>query len=220
MSIEVQRLDSSLDSSCAGYCESDSDNFNDSDRDSEYFASTPVGSNSDYLVGDNGYGEIQNNTEAAITTFERFISNEWPDDLQDLALEVLRYQFMYGGGFCSVMKTVDLSTPKNVRLDIEKVLLLLKEKTSISHITSLQKFVLPVVKTLRSGDVVKKLLGDFCGALSGGLTTLPKVDEIVIHCDELSNDFHPGDLEWIGEFHSAFKPISQDKLCTDVKVST
>ena len=164
--------------------------------------------------------EVQNNTEKAITTFERFVSWEWPENCNDGAMEKLRLQLKHGGGFSSTMKTIDFSTPKNVRLDTDEVLGLLCEKTQHSRIESAEKLVLPVVTNLRSGEVVKNLLEDFCAALAGGSSTLLRINEIVLRCDEIPNDFCTGDLEWIENFHSDIcKPVTQDKPCTTITVS-
>lgn len=145
-----------------------------------------------------------NNTEKALTSFERFIFPEWPNqtaESNDEALEVLRLQLLYGGGFCADMKLIDLSTPDNVRFDMRDVLRLLKEKMGHSAINSVEKFVLPNVKQLTTGDMVKNLLGDFCGAFCGENV---KIKEVVLRCDEVSSEFMAGDLEWVDSFLSCY----------------
>jgi len=164
--------------------------------------------------------ELQNNTEKAITTFERFVSREWPENCNDVAIKKLGLQLKYGGGFISTMKTIDFSTPKDVRLDTDKVWALLYEKTRHSRIESVEKLVLPVVTKLRSGEVVRDLIKDFCLALAGGSNQLPLIDEIVLHCDEIPDNFCTGDLDWIERFYSICKPVTQDKPNTTIKVSS
>ena len=146
---------------------------------------------------------IDNTTEKAITRFERFIFPEWPAGANDEALEMLRQQLEHCGGFCAEMKLIDLSTPENVRFDIEEVLELLKHKISdrVIPINSVETFVLPNVKKLTSGEAVKNMLGDYCGAFCGENTT---IKEVVLRCDEISDDFVAGDLEWVKGFFSCY----------------
>ena len=147
---------------------------------------------------------LRNNTEKALTSFDRFIFPEWPKqtaECSDEALEVLRLQLLYGGGFCADMNLIDLSTPENVRLDIQDVLSLFKEKMRHSTINSVEKFVLPNVKQLTTGDMVENLLGDFCGAFCGENIT---IKEVVLRCDEISSEFIAGDLKWVDRFLSHY----------------
>lgn len=150
---------------------------------------------------------IDNTTEKAITTFGNFVLPGWPEESAEgnvMALKLLRCQFLYGGGFCTEMDSIDLSTPANVRLDIQAVLGLLKEKMNHCTINSVGKFVLPNVKELTTGDNVKNMLGDFCGTLCGNGERSIKIKEVVIKCDEISNDFTAGDLEWVEDFLSCY----------------
>ena len=154
--------------------------------------------------------EYPNNTKEALTSFERFIFPEWPGkqtaERNSEALEVLRLQLLYGGGFCSDMKLIDLSTPENVRFDSEevsRVLKLLKEKMRHSTINSVEKFILPNVKQLTTGDMVKNLLGDFCGAFCGEETKV-NITEVVLRCDEVSSEFIADDLKWVDSFLSRY----------------
>ena len=147
---------------------------------------------------------LRNNTEKALTSFERFIFPEWPKqtaECSDEALEVLRLQLLYGGGFCADMKLIDLSTPENVRFDIQGVLSHFKEKMRHSAINSVEKFVLPNVKQFTTGDIVENLLGDFCGAFCGENIT---IKEVVLRCDEIPSEFTAGDLKWVDRFLSHY----------------
>ena len=141
-----------------------------------------------------------NNTEKALTSFKRFIFPEWPKQTaegNDEALEVLNLQLHHGGGFYANMKLIDLSTPANVRFDIQCVLDLLKKKMRHSTINSVEIFVLPNVKELTGGDMVKNMLGDFCGENI-------KIKEVVLKSDEVSSGFTAGDLEWVKGFLSHY----------------
>ena len=150
---------------------------------------------------------IPNATKKAITSFERFIFPEWPAQIKGSdteALRMLRLQLLNGGGFCVDMKLIDLSTPANVRLDIQDVLNLLKEKfEEMSHCTlnSIEKLVLPNVKELTAGDIVKKILKEFCLVLCG---ENGEIKELVLRSDEISNEFTAGDLGWIEDFLSSY----------------
>jgi len=138
--------------------------------------------------------EIINKTESSITVFEGFIADGWPITTSEVkALEVLEQQLKYGGGFCEEMKRIDLSTPPNVYLDIDQVISLLSHKTNTSAVKKVEKFVLPNIRVLESGDMIKKLLEDFCQSLGGSTT----IDELSIHCDQVSDKFIANDLKWI-----------------------
>ena len=154
----------------------------------------PSGDKLDEQSSDN----IDNATEKAITSFERFIFPEWPEESNGEALRVLRIQLLNGGGFCADMKLIDLSTPANVRLDTRDVLNLLKEK---KRLNSIKKLVLPNVKELTAGDMVKNVLKDFCGVLCG---ENGKIKELVLRSDEISNEFTAGDLGWVKDFLSSY----------------
>ena len=150
---------------------------------------------------------VVNTTEKALTSFERFVSSEWPvaqsAESNDEALETLMLQLEHGGGFCTdVMKLIDLSTPDNVRFDIPDVLYLLTDKMKGSTISSVKKLVLPNVKELTAGDRVKELLGNFCGILCG---ENGKISEVVLKSDEISSTFTAGNLEWVKGFYSQYK---------------
>ena len=147
-----------------------------------------------------------NATEKPLSHFEGFLSNDWPVDggseLQVMA--VLQLQLMRGGEFCANVKTIDFSTPAHVRLDSSEVLRLLKIKTMNNKFTIEQvgKFVLPNVKEVTSGGMVKTMIEEFCRALCGKGTTVVRINEIIIQCDEVSRKFVAGDLRWIEGFRS------------------
>lgn len=142
-----------------------------------------------------------NTTEKALSNFEGFISNEWPRNWGG-ELRVLELQLMYGGEFCENMKLIDLSTPAHVRLDSSEVLGLLEKKITNNKfpMKCIERLVLPNVKELTSGDMVKEEIEKFCRALGGKGTTAVKVKEVIMKCDEVSSKFITGDLKWIGRF--------------------
>ena len=125
-----------------------------------------------------------NATEKSLNHFEGFISNNWPADhggeLQ--VMTVLQLQLMSGGEFCANMKAIDFSTPAHVKLDSSEVLGLLKNKTTSNKfaIQKVGKFVLPNVKEITSGDMVKIMIEKFCRALCGKGTTMVRIDEVII----------------------------------------
>ena len=150
---------------------------------------------------------VDNSTEKALTSFERFVSPEWPvaQSVQsnDEALETLILQLEHGGGFCTdVMKLIDLSTPDNIRFDIRDVLGLMKDKMKDSTISSIERLVLPNMKELTAGDTVREILGDFCGILCG---ENGKISEVVLKSDEIPSTFTAGNLEWVKGFCSHYK---------------
>ena len=150
---------------------------------------------------------LRNDTEVALSSFDQFISLEWPQltaEGNDKALEVLILQLEHGGGFCTSMKLIDLSTPDQVRFCTDDVLSLLKEKMSHCTISSVKKFVLPNVKKLGSGKMVEELLGDFCGAICG-CNKNAEINEVVLRCDEVSSEFIAGDLKWVDSFFSLYR---------------
>ena len=157
--------------------------------------------------------QIDNKTEQAITSFERFAFPEWSREFpleingEHLPLRVLRLQLLYGGAFCTNMELIDLSTPAHIRFDVQDVLDLLKDKREDKMhrctytLNSINKLVLPNVKELTSGDMVKKILEDFCGVLCG---ENGKIRELVLRSDEISNEFTTGDLGWVEDFLSSY----------------
>ena len=108
---------------------------------------------------------------------------------------------MHGGGFCTDMKQIDLSTPANVRFNIQDVLDLFKDKMSHCTLNSIEKLLLPNVKELTTGDMVKDMLEGFCRILCG---ENGKIKELVLRSDKISNEFTAGDLEWVTSFLSSY----------------
>ena len=147
-----------------------------------------------------------NTTEKPLSNFEGCIDNDWPIGWGG-ELQVLQLHLMCGGEFCANMKTIDLSTPAHVRLDSSEVLRLLGNKimNNKSAIEQVGKFVLPNVKEITSGDMVKVMIEKFCRALCGKGTTIVWIREIIIQCDEVSSKFVPGNLRWIETFRSCNK---------------
>ena len=165
----------------------DDENESESNLESESMKSELIGK---------GLNNVVNATRSSLTVFVDFITDQWPSGNDSKALEVLELQLKYGGGFCAEMERFDLSTPPHVRLDMDKVLSFLSHKTNTSAVKKLEKFVLPNIEILESGDVVMKLLGDYCGAL-GGTVTVTTIDELLLHCDQISDNFVAGDLHRI-----------------------
>ena len=218
MVVDKQKLGMSTDDTDAtedsqnSYANLGSQDTTDLDATVDSADDTPSGDELDQIQtypfqsGDN----IVNATEKAITSFERFIFPEWPGHGQigkssaealRLALRVLRLQLMHGGGFCTDMKQIDLSTPANVRFDIQDVLDLFKDKMSHCTLNSIEKLLLPNVKELTTGDMVKDMLEGFCRILCG---ENGKIKELVLRSDKISNEFTAGDLEWVTSFLSSY----------------
>ena len=216
--ISEEELAEVTDESCDDLDVTDSND--DSDDSGNYpFTSTPLSSSLslsyvDWLSHDEG---IQNNTETAITVFECFVSREWPGNCNDEAIKMLELQLHYGGGFSSNMVKIDLSTPKDVRLKTDQVLDLLDKKTHHSPIESVEKIVFPAIKKLQSGDEVMRLVRDLYRILLSGSHKRPKIDEMVFHFDEISDEFCAGDLEWIEKFRSISQPVKQNKTTYTVR---
>lgn len=147
-----------------------------------------------------------NATEKPLTKFEDFISNEWPEGWEG-ELQVLHLQLMHGGEFCENMKVIDLSTPAHVRPDVTEVLSLLEVKISTNKyaMKHVHKLVLPDVRELASGDMVKEVIENYCRVLRSERTAMVKIAEVVIRCDKVSNNFTAGNLRWIEGFHTCNK---------------
>ena len=146
-------------------------------------------------------GHIKNETERSLVRFEanRIFSSEWPSSNGGKVIQALGHQLRFAGGFHAHMEVIDLDTPTNVRLDTEKVLRFLKTKPPI---TSVQKLVIPNVGKLTSSDQVKDVVGKFCTAL--GTPDKPvSVQSLTLPCDEVSNDFYSGNINWIDQFYSS-----------------
>ena len=86
---------------------------------------------------------LTNKTKSSVTSFKGFISNKWPNNGKR-ALKVLGIQLKHCGGFSETMDLLNLSTPSHcdVRLDSDKVLALLRNKTKVSPVQQLKEFVL------------------------------------------------------------------------------
>lgn len=143
---------------------------------------------------------IKNETERSLVRFEasRIFSPEWPVDNDDKVVQALGRQLRFAGGFHTDMKVIDLDTPPNVRLNIQKVLGFLRSKPPV---TSIDSFVIPNVGILESSDQVKDVVEHFCSAL-GTLDNPIKVNTLTLPCEEVSTDFHKGNLDWIEQFCS------------------
>ena len=155
---------------------------------------------------------IKNETERSLVRFEanRIFSSEWPSSNGGKVIQALGHQLRFAGGFHAHMEVIDLDTPTNVRLDTEKVLGFLKTKPPI---TSVQKLVIPNVGKLTSSDQVKDVVRKFCIALGTPDKRL-SVPSLTLPCDEVSNDFYSGNLNWIDQFYS-----SHDVKRVDIIVS-
>ena len=147
--------------------------------------------------------KVINATKSSLTVFTRFIKDQWPSGDDNMALEVLELQLKYAGGFCTEMQILDLSTTSHVRLDLGKTLGLLRNKTGSCGIKKLKKFVLPNIKILESGDILGKVCRGYCRALCS--TTETVIDQLCLHCDEISDSFVAGDLQWIKELRGLYQ---------------
>jgi len=107
--------------------------------------------------------KITNGTRSSLVAFEGFISKDWICSSKEV-LQILEHQLKFCGGFCHEMKELDFSTPANVRIrstKLTEVRVMLKKKTSISVIKSVEKFILPNIEVLKSRSMVKKVLSSF-----------------------------------------------------------
>ena len=143
----------------------------------------------------------KNETKRSLVRFEanRIFSSEWPSGNGDKVVQALGRQLRFAGGFHAHMEVIDLDTPTNVRLDTEKVLGLFKTKPPI---TSVQKLIIPNVGKLTSSDQVKDVVGKFCTVL-GTPNSPVSVQSLTLPCDEVSNEFNCGNLDWIDQFCSS-----------------
>ena len=126
--------------------------------------------------------------------------NRWPPDNNDKAMQVLEHQLRFAGGFCTHMKVIDLDTPPNVRLSFERLLKFLTSEPRIKPpITNIERFVIPNMGILRSSDAVRYAVEQLFDAL--GTSDRPiMVTALTLPCDEVSAQFHNGDLDWINQF--------------------
>ena len=190
---------------------SNSDSDITTTQDEDFFSDEILFSDDGEEVGEANDGglfvemesKVINATESSLTVFEGFITDQWLSGNDNKALEVLELQFKYAGGFCTEMQRLDLSTPPRVRLDLDKTLGLLRNKTDKRGITKLEKFVLPNMEILESGDILRKVCEDYCGALCG--TTVTAIDQLWLHCDQISENFVAGDLQWIKELRGRYQ---------------
>ena len=154
---------------------------------------------------------ITNGTTSSLVAFEGFIPKEWLCSSNEV-LQVLERQLKFCGGFCQEMKKLDFSTPANVRIRSTKltiVQMMLKEKTSLSVIKSVENLILPNIQVLKSGSMVKKVLEGFCQAL-GDSTTETTIKELSLYYDRISTKFVAGNLNWIEDLftHHQIEQIS------------
>ena len=86
---------------------------------------------------------------------------------------------------------------------------MLKEKTSLSVIKSVEKLILPNIEVLKSGSMVKEVLEGFCQAL-GDSTTETTIKELSLYYDQISTKFVAGNLKWIEDLftHHQIEQIS------------
>ena len=145
---------------------------------------------------------IDNETKRSLVRFEatRIFSSEWSSGNGDKVDQALERQLRHAGGFHKHMEVIDLDTPTNIRLNIEKVLNFLRNKHS--QITSVEKFVIPNVGRLISSDQVKDVVENFCTVL-GTPDNPVTVQSLTLPCDEVSNEFYGGNLDWIDQFCSS-----------------
>ena len=146
---------------------------------------------------------IKNETKKALTSFKasRIFNEEWPSNSEDKVMQVLEHQLRFAGGFCTDMEVIDLDTPSNVRLNLEKLLKILNGEPRIkSPITSIKKFVIPNMGVLKSSDQVKNVVKSFLNAL-GSSDRPVVVATLILPLDEVSTQFHKGDLDWISQFY-------------------
>lgn len=149
---------------------------------------------------------IKNETKRSLVRFEasRIFNSEWPGGNDEKVVQALERQFRFAGGFHTDMELIDLDTPSNIRLNTEKVLDFLRIKRPI---TSVEKFVIPNVGILTSSDQVRDIVETFCDALGHGSPNNYNpvtVKALTLPCDEVSNEFHSENVDWIDQFCSHY----------------
>ena len=148
---------------------------------------------------------IKNETKKSVLRFEayRIFNAEWPavpnsDGASDNAMEILENQLRFAGGFCTQMKVINLDTPSGVKLNPERLVNILKRKAPVA---SIESFVAPNVGKLESSDQVKDMVEALFNAL-GRPSDPIVVNTLTVSCDEVSNKFQNGNLDWIEHFYS------------------
>lgn len=134
---------------------------------------------------------LNNETKRSLQRFEtnRIFSLEWPSGENDRAIQVLEHQLRFAGGFGAQMELIDLDTPKNVRLNVERVLNLLRIKPPVTE--SVDSFVIPNVGILESSDQIKNVVEKFCNAL--GLDPV-MMNTVELFCNTLGLSGTPDSL--------------------------